>query len=73
MHVWRTLVVLGALSVAVTACEPTEQETGSGGGPQPVASARLPQSNNVNPTPKPDTYIDEESKRREEKEKAQKP
>ena len=65
MTKWRRVALVGVLSGALTACAPKAEEGGGGGAPQPVASERLPQSNNVNPTPGPDRYIDHPTTRRE--------
>lgn len=64
----RTLALVGALCGMLMACAPDDGHQGGGGGPPAGSGERLPDSNNVNPSPEPDSYIDEEAKQREERE-----
>lgn len=60
---WQTLVLVAAVSGVLAACAP-KQPHGGGAGPQPVASNRLPNSNDVNPSVKPNNYIDRATKQK---------
>lgn len=55
--IFRGLLV-GAIALSAAACHPS----GGGGGGHVVNDKQLPKSNDVNPSPRPDTFIDDRAK-----------
>lgn len=69
-HSWRALTLAILMGGTLTGCHPSDSNQGGGGGePSAVPSNQLPDSNEVNPSPRPDSYIDEHAAQKGEQKK----
>jgi hypothetical protein len=63
---WTALALALLLGAGLAGCHGGDRSNeggGGGGAPEVVPSNRLPESNNVNPSPTADTYLDDRSER----------
>jgi hypothetical protein len=61
-----TMAILTAGGLAACNNADDRSDHGGGGGDSRIEGEKLPESNDVNPPLQPDTYIDEESRRKGE-------
>jgi hypothetical protein len=64
---WLATAIALSLGGTLVGCHGGDRaEQGGGGGRQVVPNDRLPESNEVNPSPTSDTYIDDRAERQHE-------
>jgi hypothetical protein len=69
-QIWTSLALALLLGSGLAGCHPARDDGatgGGGGGPSAVPSHELPESNDVNPSGRPDTYIDRRAEQKTER------